>query len=129
MEAFLEAFTDAATKMLIALIPILFAVLTRYLVKFLNVQMAKLETEGKGTELLILQELASIAVLTAEQVLEINEEKFDFAAEHLLNMAFELGVDLSAEQAYMLIESSVVAIRNELPLELIVEEGVVDGEL
>ena len=129
MDTFLEAFTDAAIKMLIALIPILLAVLTRYLVLFLNAQMAKLDKEGKETELLILQELTRIAVLAAEQILEEGPDKFQFAAENLLAMAWELGIPLGADQAQVLIESSVLAIRSELPLELIVEEGAfADGE-
>ena len=129
MDTFLEAFTDAAIKMLIAVIPILFAVLTRYLVLYINAQMAKLEQDGKETELIILQEITSIAVLAAEQMLEEGPDKFNFAAQHLVEMARELGISISGEQAMIFIESSVQAIRSELPLELIETEGISHGEL
>ncbi len=129
MDAFLEAFTDAAIKLLIAIVPILFAVLTRYLVKYINAQMVKLEQDGKETELIILQELTRIAVLAAEQMLEEGPDKFNFAAQHLVEMSQELGIQISGEQALIFIESSVIAIRSELPLPIIEIEAFTDGEL
>ena len=129
MDTFLEAFTDAAIKMLIAIIPILFAVLTRYLVLYINAQMVKLEQDGKETELIILQELTNIAVLAAEQILKEGPDKFNFAAQHLVEMAHELGISISDEQAMIFIESSVIAIRSELPLPIIEIREFADGEL
>ena len=123
MEVFLEALTDAALKLAVVLIPIIFAVLTRYLVLYLNKQMINLDRQGKETELIILQEIANIAVLAAEQILLTNEDKFNYAAAHLVAMSNELGIPLDIDQAEVLIESSVRLVKNELPLEFDIISG------
>lgn len=134
MDTLLEILTEALIKAAIVIIPILFAVLTAYIVKFLQAQMVKLEREGKDVELLLLQELTNIAVLAAEQMLKHEEgsDKFKFASESLLSLAAEAGVALTQEQALLLIEGTVHAIQNELPptgylIEGIIEEDGSDG--
>ncbi len=117
MDTLLEVLTEALIKAAIVIIPILFAVLTAYLVKYLQAQMANLEKQGKDFELLLLQEFTQIAVLAAEQLLAHDEahEKFEFASESLLKLAFEAGISLTEDQALLLIEGTVHAIQNELP--------------
>ena len=117
MDTVFEVLTEAAIKALIIIIPIIFAVLTTFIVKFLQAQMAKLEREGKDFELFLLQEFTHIAVLATEQILSHEEgsTKFKFASRSLMKLALEAGVSLSAEQAMLLIEGTVHAIQNELP--------------
>ena len=117
MDTLLEVLTEALIKAAIVIIPILLAVLTAYLVKFLQAQMVKLEREGRDVELLLLQEFTQIAVLAAEQLLAHDEtgEKFDFAEESLLALAAEAGIQLTSDQAMLLIEGTVHALQNELP--------------
>lgn len=117
MDILLEVLTEALIKIAIVVIPILFAVLTAYLVKFLQAQMAKLEREGRDIELTLLKEFTAIAVLAAEQLLSHDEshEKFEYASEALLKLAYEAGILLTEEQAMLLIEGTVHAIQNELP--------------
>ena len=115
MDAVLEVFTEAVIKALIVIIPVLFAVLTAFIVRFLQAQMAKLEREGRDFELYLLQEFTQMAVLAAEQLLEAGEEKYDYAAESLVDWATSAGIELTEEQAMTLIEGTVFAIQNELP--------------
>lgn len=118
MDILLEVITEALIKAAIVIIPILFAVLTAFIVKFLQAQMLKLEREGKDVELLLLQELTNIAVLATEQILrhdEASEEKLNFARKSLLQMASDVGISLTPDQALLLIEGTVHAIQNELP--------------
>ena len=117
MDTLFEVLTEALIRMAIVVIPILLAVLTAYIVKYLQAQMANLERQGKDSELLLLQEFTQIAVLAAEQLLAHDEgnERFKFASEALLKLAFEAGIPLSEEQALLLIEGTVHAIQNELP--------------
>lgn len=117
MDTLLEVLTEALIKAATIVIPILFAVLTAYIVKYLQAQMANLERQGKDVELMLLQEFTQIAVLAAEQLLAHDEgdERFKFAAESLLKLAFEAGIPITEEQVLLLIEGTVHAIQNELP--------------
>lgn len=117
MDTILEVLTEAVIKALIIIIPIVFAVLTAYVIKFLQAQMAKLEREGKDFELFLLQEFAQIAVLAAEQVIGPGEgkRKYRFASRSLSKLAVEAGIPISENQALLLIEGTVHAIQNELP--------------
>jgi hypothetical protein len=115
MDTVLEILSEAVIKALIIVIPILFAVLTAYLVKFLQAQMAKLEREGKDIELILLQEFANIAVLAAEQLLKEGPDKFEFATESLMELADQAGIAITDDQVLLLVEGTVHAIQNELP--------------
>jgi len=118
MDTLLEVLTEALIKAAIIIIPILLAVLTTYLVKFLQAQMVKLEREGRDLELLLLQEFTQIAVLAAEQLLahdEEDNERFEFASESLKKLASEAGIPITEDQILLLIEGTVHALQNELP--------------
>lgn len=119
MDTLLDLLTEIAIDMAIIIIPLLLAVLTRYIVRFLNAKMLELEQNGQEFELILLQEFARIAVQAAEQVLTDNGEKFTYAARQLVAFALSAGILLPEEKALALIESSVLAVKNELPIPLL----------
>lgn len=113
----LDQLVEALVKGLVIIVPILFAILTRYLVKVLNAKAAELDAliQASNNELLI--DAAGLVVLAAEQMVQLNtgEKRMAYAKVQLQSLASGFGVELSDRDAIALIEGTLGAINQELP--------------
>lgn len=110
-----EVILDSAVKIAIAVIPILAAIVTRYVVKVLKAKEIELQKAGKEADLALLHTFSELAVMTAEQILDGNEAKYGFATKELLRLANEAGIPITYQDSQLLIESTVKSIKGEIP--------------
>ena len=113
-DSLLDTFVVALVKLLVIVIPILFAALTGALVQYLNEHRAKLKKQGRIEEVYLLQEFTSLAMFAAEQLFDSNSEKLDFACGELIRVANENGIALSHQDAKLLIEGTLKDVKREM---------------
>lgn len=105
---------SALVKMLVIVIPILAAILTRAILQFLKQKEEQMKHHGKHDELALLKRFAGIAISAAEQMYDTNGMKFNYAAEQLVRLAATAQIPLSHANAQLLIEGSVKAVKEQV---------------
>lgn len=116
MDDLLQTALDAFVKLLIVVIPVLFAILTRAAVSYLRSQQVKLESENRETEAFLLERMVGLAINTAEEIFDEEQfaEKRDYVSIQLERIAAESGLNLNDEDVQLLIEGSLKRVKNEL---------------
>ena len=116
MDDLLQVALDALIKLLIVVIPILFAILARSAVSYLRAQQVKLENQNREVEAYLLERLVGLAINTAEEIFDEGQflEKRDYVSIQLTRMAAENGLNLNDEDVQLLIEGSLKRVKNEL---------------
>lgn len=116
MDDLLQTALDALVKLLIVIVPVLFAILTRAAVSYLRSRQVKLESENRGVEAYLLERLVGLAIITAEEIFDEGQfaEKRDYVSIQLERMAAENGLNLNDEDVQLLIEGSLKRVKNEL---------------
>lgn len=108
---------EVLIKALILVIPVLFAVLTRYTVKFLNKKSEEIAVNINTSNNQLLIDVTDLVVLAAEQMSTLNTsaKRFAYAKMQLQSVAAGFGIELSDRDAIQLIEGTLGAINNQLP--------------
>lgn len=116
MDDLLQVLQNSLITLLIVIIPVLFAILTRALVSYLKTQQLKLERDGRESEAYVLDRLTSLAIAAAEEIYDEQERsgKLEYASQQLSRIAGDNGLDLSEEDTRLLIEGSLKQIKGEL---------------
>lgn len=116
MDDLLQTALDALVKLLIVIVPVLFAILTRAVVSYLKSQQVKLENQNREVEAYLLERLVELAIGTAEEIFDEEQfaEKRDYVSIQLERMADDYGLNLNDEDVQLLIEGSLKRVKNEL---------------
>jgi len=101
-------------KVLIIIIPIALGLLTKAIIKYLKEQENILKAKGKLEEIEILIVLSELAISAAEQLFSANKTKLNFAVSELVRSANDKGICITMDDASLLIEGSVKAVKNAI---------------
>lgn len=122
----ITALMDALVKLMVAIVPLILALATKHAVSFLKDQTAQLEKQGRAEDLALLENIARLAILAAEELHETNTEKNHYVQLRLYKEAKKAGIPISRSQIDLLLEGSLRGMKNELPLFLANAELVED---
>jgi tyrosyl-tRNA synthetase len=116
MDDLLNEVMPIVVNALIALIPILLAIITRYLIQYLKAQLVIMKKSGSKEDVLLAQAISQMYVRAAEQISEIdtNTEKFNFVSHGIADFLVSNGIELTNKELEALIESSVLSMQAEV---------------
>ncbi len=112
----MQELVSALIKMSVVVIPILFAILTKYAVKILNAKAQQIDTEITVSKNIQLRDFADLVVDAAEQLvpLDTGEKRIIYAKMQLQYLARGIGIEISDRDTIALIEGALGAIKREI---------------
>jgi hypothetical protein len=105
---------DAIVTLLVATIPIILGVATKYLAGYLKEQQNQLQKQGRHEDLLLLRRIARLAILAAEEIETEAKAKNHYVQLEIYKAAKSAGIPISQRQVQLLLEGSLREVKLEL---------------